>query len=205
MEFSPPTTLKAKARGNYDLSSCIDAMHNFLPCHKFNTHMTLGEFFEWTKGHPVLLLGFFILIPFIAFLALLFSKGEGHLSPWKYLYSVLIYLVAIPGIFAVTLSIYLFLFERRSIFDTNLFTQVMPIVSMLATFILIRKQVDLDLVPGFGKLSGLITIISVLMILMWIIDKTHIYSITFMPFWAVIPILVAGFLLIWSGLRRLTH
>ena len=167
--------------------------------------MTLGEFFEWSGSNPALLLGFFFLIPFLALLAIFFSKGEGHLSPWKYLYAVLIYLVAIPGIFAVTLSIYFFLFERRSIMDTNLFTQVLPIVSMLATFILIRKQVDLDLVPGFGKLSGLITIISVLMVLMWIIDKTHIYSITIMPFYAVILILIAGFLLIWSGLRRLTH
>ncbi|MBP7240352.1 MAG: hypothetical protein KBA14_09005 [Saprospiraceae bacterium] len=167
--------------------------------------MTLGEFFEWSGNNPALLLGFFFLVPFLALLALFFSKEEGHLSPWKYLYSVLIYLVAIPGIFAVTLSIYLFLFERRSIMDTNLFTQVLPIVSMLATFILIRKQVDLDLVPGFGKLSGLITIIGVLMVLMWIIDKTHIYSITFMPFWAVILILIAGFLLVWSGLKRLTN
>ena len=177
----------------------------YLPCHEFLIHMTLGEFFEWSGNNPALLLGFFFLVPFLALLALFFSKGEGHLSPWKYLYSVLIYLVAIPGIFAVTLSIYLFLFERRSIMDTNLFTQVLPIVSMLATFILIRKQVDLDLVPGFGKLSGLITIIAVLMVLMWIIDKTHIYSITFMPFYAVILILVVGFLLIWSGLKRLTN
>src|SRR6187551_1181182 len=152
--------------------------------------MTLAEFFELCGRNPILLLSFFLGIPLIALLAMLFSNGQGHLSPWKYLYSVLIYLVAIPGIFAITLSVYFFLFERRSIFDTNLFTQVMPIVSMIATFILIRKQVDLDLVPGFGKLSGLITIISVLMILMWIIDKTHIYSITFMPFWAVILILV---------------
>ena len=166
--------------------------------------MTLGDFFKLCGDNPFLMLGFFFLIPFIALLALFFSKGEGHLSPWKYLYSVLIYLVALPGIFAITLSIYLFLFERRSVMDTNLFTQVLPIVSMLATFILIRKQVDLDLVPGFGKLSGLITIIAVLMILMWIIDKTHIYSITFMPFYVVILILVAGVLLIWSGLKRMT-
>ncbi len=166
--------------------------------------MTLGEFFELCGDNPGVLLGFFLLIPMIALLALLFSKGQGHLSPWKYLYSVLIYLVAIPGIFAVTLSIYLFLFERRSIMDTNLYTQVIPIVSMLATFILIRKQVDLDLVPGFDKLSGLITIISILMVIMWIIDKTHIYAITFMPFYVVVLILIVGFLLIRFGMKRLT-
>ena len=166
--------------------------------------MTLAEFFELCGRNPILLLSFFIGIPLIALLAMLFSNGQGHLSPWKYLYSVLIYLVAIPGIFAITLSVYFFLFERRSIMDTNIFTQVLPIVSMLATFILIRKQVDLDLVPGFGRLSGLMTILGVMMVVMWIIDKTHIYSITFMPFWVVVLILVAGFLLIRMGLKQFT-
>ena len=76
--------------------------------------MTLGEFFDWTSLHPALMLVYFIGVPVIDLLAGLFAKGEGHLSPWKYLYSVLIYMVALPGIFAVTLSIYFFLFEANN-------------------------------------------------------------------------------------------
>ena len=167
--------------------------------------MTLGEFFTWTADHPGLLLGYFIIVPFIALLAGMFGKEEGHLSPWKYLYSILIYMVSIPGIFAVTLSIYLFLFERRSIMDTNLYTQVLPILSMAATILIIKRQVSLDQVPGFDKLSGLILIIATLMVLMWIIDKTHIYAITFMPFYVVILILLTGFFVIRYGLRRLAR
>ena len=167
--------------------------------------MTLAEFFDWIGERPGLILTYFILIPLIALLAGVFSKGQGHLSPWKYLYSALIYLVSIPGIFAVTLSVYLFLFERRSIMDTNMYTQVLPIFSMIATILIIKKQVSLDQVPGFDKLSGLIIIISSLICLMWIIDKTHIYSITFMPFYVVILILIAGFFVIRLGLRRLAN
>jgi len=167
--------------------------------------MTLGEFFDWIGERPGLILTYFLLIPVIALLAGAFSKGEGHLSPWKYLYSALIYLVSIPGIFAVTLSVYMFLFERRSIMDTNMYTQVLPIFSMIVTILIIRKQVSLDQVPGFDKISGLIIIIATLMCIMWIIDKTHIYSITFMPFYVVILILLAGFFVIRLGLRRLAN
>ncbi len=167
--------------------------------------MTLGEFFTWTSAHPGLLLGYFIGIPLIALLAGMFGKGEGHLSPWKYLYSTLIYMVAIPGIFAVTLSIYFFLFERRSILDTNLYTQILPVLSMAATILIIRRQVSLDQVPGFDKISGLIMIIATMMTLMWIIDKTHIYAITFMPFYVVILILLVGFFVIRYGLRSLAR
>ena len=68
--------------------------------------MTLGEFFAWAGQNPAVLFIFFLAIPAIALLAGAFSKGEGHLSPWKYLYSTLIYLVAIPGIGANKLDRY---------------------------------------------------------------------------------------------------
>jgi hypothetical protein len=74
---------------------------------------------------------------------------------------------------------------------------------MAATVMIIRKQVNLDLIPGFDKISGLILIIATLMCLMWIIDKTQIYSITFMPFYVVILILLAGFFVIRMGLKKL--
>lgn len=167
--------------------------------------MTLAEFFDWIGERPGLILSYFILIPIIALLAGLFNKGEGHLSPWKYLFSILIYLVAIPGIFAVTLSVYMFLFERRSIMDTNMYTQVLPIFSMIVTILIIKREVYLDLVPGFDKISGLLLIIASVMTLMWIIDKTRIYAITFMPFYVVILILLAGFIVIRLGLRRLSR
>ncbi len=89
--------------------------------------------------------------------------------------------------------------------DTNIYTQIVPVVSMLATFILIRKQVDLDLVPGFGKLSGLVTILSVLIVIMWVLDKTHIFSVTIIPFYFVILMLIVGFLVVRMALRQISH
>ena len=167
--------------------------------------MTLGEFFEHCGQNPALLLGFFALLPLTALFTLLISRGKGLDGSGVYVYSVLIYLVTIPGIFAVTLSVYFFLFERRSILDTNIYTQILPVVSMLATFILLRKQVDFDRIPGFDRLSGLITILAVLMMLMWVLDKTHILSITIIPFYFVILILVVGFLVVRMALRQLTR
>ena len=78
--------------------------------------MTLGEFLEYLEHNPLYVILFALMIPITAFLAGIFGKNEGHLSPWKYLYATLVYMVCIPGIFAITLSIYLFLFEQQSIF-----------------------------------------------------------------------------------------
>jgi hypothetical protein len=156
--------------------------------------MTLRDFFDWVQQNPSFLWIYFLGIP--AFLAGVFAKDEAYLSPWKNLYSFLIYAVTIPGIFAVTLNVYFFFFERRSIMDSDLLIQVFPILSMIFTLWLIRRQVDLDYIPGFDKLSGLAMIIGIILTMMWVLDRTHIYSISFMPFPVVLLLIVAAVLLV---------
>ncbi|HMS28732.1 MAG TPA: hypothetical protein PKD32_02660 [Saprospiraceae bacterium] len=158
--------------------------------------MTLRDFFDWVQQNPSFLWIYFLGIPALAFLAGVFAKDEAYLSPWKNLYSFLIYAVTIPGIFAVTLNVYFFFFERRSIMDSDLLIQVFPILSMIFTLWLIRRQVDLDYIPGFDKLSGLAMIIGIILTMMWVLDRTHIYSISFMPFPVVLLLIVAAVLLV---------
>lgn len=165
--------------------------------------MTLGEFFQSCSDNPTTLLFFFIGLPVIALMAGFFGKNEGHLSPWKYLYSTLIYLGAIPGIFAITLSIYMFFFERGSILNANIYTQILPIISMLATFWIIRKNVSFDAIPGFDKINGLIFFLSILIILLWILEKTNIYVFTYMPFFQFLLLFVAMIFLLRFGLKRM--
>ncbi len=161
--------------------------------------MTLQECFDLLGQNPAYVLFFFFMVPFTALLSGWLAKGEGHLSPWKYLYSMLIYLASVPGIFAVSLSIYFFLFERRSILDTNIYTQVLPILSMIFTLFIIRKNVSLDDIPGFDKLSGLILMISATLAIMWFVDRTHIYVISFLPFHVALLIFAGLLLLIRFG------
>ena len=161
--------------------------------------MTLQEFFNLLSENPIWILAYFILIPFTAMLAGIIGKGEGHLDPWRHLYATLIYLVCVPGIFAVTLSVYVFIFERRSIFETDIYTQILPILSMVATLLLIRRNVSLDLIPGFDKITGLIMMIAATFAFMWVLDKTHIWVVSFLPFWQGILIFIGLLLVIRWG------
>lgn len=165
--------------------------------------MTLGEFFQSCSDNPTTLLFYFVGLPVLALMAGFFGKNEGHLSPWKYFYSTLIYLGAIPGIFAVTLSIYMFFFERGSILNANIYTQILPIISMLATFWIIRKNVSFDAIPGFDKINGLIFFLSILIILLWILEKTNIYVFTYMPFFQFLLLFAAMIFLLRFGLKRM--
>lgn len=161
--------------------------------------MTLQDFFNLLAENPFWIVAYFLLIPFTALLAGILGKGEGHLDPWRYLYSTLIYLVCVPGIFAVTLSVYVFIFERRSIFQTDIYTQILPVVSMIATLLLIRRNVDLNHIPGFDKITGLIMMITAVFAFMWVLDKTHIWVVSYLPFWQGILIFIGLLMVIRWG------
>jgi hypothetical protein len=164
--------------------------------------MTLGQFFSSVSSHPEIATFYFVALPSTAFLSNIFSKGESHQTPWKYLYSGLIYLASIPGIFAITLSAYLFLFERQSIMDTNLFTQIFPVLCMMLTLWLVSRNISLQEVPGFDKLGSLIVIITALISMMWILEKTRIIIFSFMPFYQFILLFIAFLIFIrWSWNR----
>jgi len=152
--------------------------------------MTLEEFFNLLSANPSYIVAYFFLIPITALIGTVIGKGEEQESVWKYFYSILVYLVAIPGIFAVTLSVYLFFFERRSVFQTDIYTQILPVLSMVATLLLIRRTVKLDSIPGFGKISGLVMMVTVALITMWFLEKTHILVFSYIPVQYVLLILI---------------
>jgi hypothetical protein len=167
--------------------------------------MTLRELFDYLNANPVTVVGYFLLLLITALLAGIMGRGEGHLSPWKYLYSAIVYLVCVPGIFATALAVYLFLFEQGgSIFNLNLLTQVLPIGAMLATLAVVRRNVAFGYIPGFGKLTDLIMTIVTVFVLMYFLNRLHLVAWVYVPVQWLILIVVALLLIVRFGLKRLT-
>jgi len=165
--------------------------------------MTLQEFFDLLSAHPEVIIFFFASLPMTAFLASVFGKGEGHLTPWKQLYCVLTFAATIPGVFALILNVYLFLFEQQPIMETNIYTQILPILIMILTLWLIRRNVPFELIPGFDRLSGLMAILLAVLGAMWFLDRLHIIAFTYMPFHYVLIFLVVIFVGIRLGVKKL--
>jgi hypothetical protein len=166
--------------------------------------MTLGEFFEAVSNKPQLTIAYFLAVPFLALLVGVISGKKAAEGPFTFLQSGLIYAVAVPAVFAITLSIYLFFFERRSIMDTNVITQLLPIASMLLTFYIIKKFVPLRFVPGFTKMGDLMSMLALVMAIFWLLEKTRIYVISYLPFQYFILILVAMIVMLRFAWGRLS-
>lgn len=167
--------------------------------------MTLRELFDYLNANPLSVAAYFLLLLFMAILAGLLGKGEGHQSPWKYLYSAIVYMVCVPGIFAAALGVYLFLFEQgTSIYNLNLLTQVLPIAAMLITLNVVQRNVPFRAIPGFGRLTDLIMTIFSVFVLMFFLNRLHLVAWVHVPVqWLIL--IVAGLLLVVRfGLKRLS-
>ncbi len=167
--------------------------------------MTLGEFLSWLNENPFYTSLYLIIIPVSAWLIGIVNKDEGHETPWKYIYALIVYLVCIPGIFALTLNVYLFLFEKKSVLDMQVNTQILPIFSMIMSLLIIRKDVNLDLIPGFQRISGLSIMIATAITIMWFVDKIRIVVFSYLPIQSLLFIfifLLAALMYGWYRLMR---
>lgn len=185
----------------YVSGSCFTTPLSFIP---YPHPMTLRALFDLLSGQPTLLFLLLSAVPTGAFLVNLWS---GHTAEsiwqWRYVYAALVYLACLPGVFALTLNVYLFLFERQSIWDMNLAVQLLPILTMVATLMMIRRKIPFSYIPGFGKLSGFLTLIAAIMGILWFVDRTRIYAVTYIPFVYILVGFIGLLLLIrfaWSRL-----
>jgi hypothetical protein len=164
--------------------------------------LTLQEFFNYISANPTEITLFFLAVPVTALVAGWISKGEGHQAPWSYLYSALIFAACIPGIFAVTLSVYFFLFERGSIKNVNMLTQVLPVLSMLLTLGIVRRNVPYAHIPGFDRISSLMFMIGAIIMLMYLLDRTRIFAFVHLPVQYLLLIVVGLLLVVRYGLKQ---
>ena len=164
--------------------------------------MTINDLFQYALDHPANVLFYFGLIPFAALLAGWMEREEGHLPPWNYLYSTLVYLVAVPAILSVAYTIYKWMFERGSVMDANIMLQLLPVASMLLTFFIVKRQVRIESLPGFSRLSGLVIMISAALAIMWFMDRVRIYTFTRLPIQWLLGIFVGLLVIIRFAWRR---
>ena len=150
--------------------------------------VTLGELFDYLSARPLLVLAGLLLPVAVAFFAGLAGRGRGYLQPWRSVYAVCVYASCIPGVFALSLLAYLFLFERQSIYALDVVTQLAPVLAMTATLLLISRNVDLAYVPGFGRISGLLAAIAGVLFLMYLAQRFRFIVFTYLPAVAALAI-----------------
>jgi len=159
--------------------------------------MTINDLIVLLSQYTLLI---FILLTAIPLTALVYAKliaGEnGHARPHRYVYSLLVYLTSLPGVFAVVIIAYTMFFVKGNILNMELVSTILPIISMFITMTIIKKNVNMKYVPGFEKLRGLYLMLTTVFVIALIIVKTRIFLFfggSFITFAIIIVVLIALF------------
>ncbi|HAP42643.1 MAG: hypothetical protein A2087_13820 [Spirochaetes bacterium GWD1_61_31] len=138
--------------------------------------MSIRDFLKMLSGHGVVTALVLVAVPLASLVwGLLHRRVRSGQAPWKYGYSALVYLACIPGMLSAVLVAYSVFFTRENLLDADFLTYFLPLLTMAASLLLIRRRVAFAELPGFGRLSGLMILLAVSFALALAIDKTRIF------------------------------
>ncbi len=164
----------------------------------FNELVRLGErYWPW-------LLIYFCVPPLLALLLWPVTREIWRAKPpLSYLYSLLVYLVAIPGVFSLILLGYSVFFLHQNLLEVNALFYFLPGLSMLMTLIIIGRSVSFGDLPAVDHIIGLITVLGITFLAVLFIYKTRIFIGFFGSIETLILLAVGVFILLKWGLNKL--
>lgn len=136
--------------------------------------MTFQDILQQLNKYPSFVLGYYFFIALLLLTGYFVVKPTRFKPPINYLYTILIYLVTIPGLLSILLVLYHIFFLRGNILKLPLLTHFVPIVMMLFTFWGIKKTIPMRLIPGFDRLSGLFVFLFFSFLLTYFLHKVYV-------------------------------
>lgn len=165
--------------------------------------MTVGDLISWLEANPWCVISYLIVMPLLALWLNWMTKDKELAGVWSILYSVLIYAICIPGIFAVSMLLHHLAFAKKgSVSNVNLLLHVAPAALMFVTIALIKKRTSLKSIPGFMGITGFMLILFGLMAIGWLLNKFRIVVFSYVPVGYLLLVLILLPVLIWIGWRK---
>jgi hypothetical protein len=137
--------------------------------------MTGREIVSLLGREPAFLVAAFAALPVLAWIVgWIHGPGRGLVSPWRFVYSGLVYLACVPGVGAAVLTAYTLFFTHENLLDQNVLVYVLPVASMAVTLGIMSRRVSFKEIPGFDRLSGLMVLIAITFVLLLVVRRTWI-------------------------------
>ncbi len=166
--------------------------------------MTIQNVIDWFGTHQNMILIYFggLIVLTLLVLAVLNAKNSKNL---RYVMSLLVYGVSIPGILALILVLYGFFIQNSNMLNVNVIAYFVPVASMCLVLFLLNRKVHMKDIPGFGKLSSLMVLIGVSFAIVFVLQRMH-FGIFFIGGFGQLLLVFGVVLLIlkiaWSRLTR---
>jgi hypothetical protein len=137
--------------------------------------MTIQDLIDQLGQYGLVIALFFAIPPLLVWaLGFVAYDRDGSIVFFDYAYSVLTYLVCIPGVISAVLIGYSLFFVQQNLLEVNFLIYFVPVISMALSFFLIGRRVSFDRLPGFGRLSGLMMLIGLSFLVVLVLFKLRL-------------------------------
>ncbi len=154
-------------------------------------------------NYPLYVTAFLCLPPLLALIIGFFYKPGSIVRPADYFYSVLVYMVCIPGIISSVLIAYTLFFTHGNLLQVNVLVYFVPIMAMIVTLAIIKRKTAFKRLPGFDHLAGLMIVIGITFAILLMIYKTRIFIGFFSSVFSLLLFGVFLFIVLKIGLKKL--
>jgi hypothetical protein len=138
--------------------------------------MSVNDLVGALENFSLYILAVFVVIPLFTFAyGKIVKKPKGNFPPHKYVYSTLIYLSCVPGMFAAVLCAYIIFIQRSDLLDLNIVVYFVPIITMIVTMVIVSNDVELEYIPGIERLLGFFIVLGVTFTIILFVLKTRIF------------------------------
>jgi hypothetical protein len=165
--------------------------------------MSLADLIAVLGDYSLYIGGYFLLFPVMVFLyTAMLKKSNAYRKPHKYVLSTIIYLSCIPGMFSATLTVYTLFILRENLLAVNSVIYFLPIISMIAVLMILRsRKINPDLLPGFGRIKGLMLILAGTFAITFLLLQMRIWVIFGGSLWWLLGGMALIFILIKHGAK----
>lgn len=138
--------------------------------------MTIEDLLTNLEKYQDFLLLWYVALPLLAFVAGRLAPGLLVNDSWQsYGLSTLVFLAATPGIFAIVLVFYSLFVLGLNLLQVNIILYYVPILSMALTLFLMARATNLTALPGFGRLQGLLLLLTVTFVIWFLLLKLRVW------------------------------
>jgi hypothetical protein len=139
--------------------------------------MTIEDFLTYITNDKAGLFLFFILLPIVTIIITIISAGRSLEKPYSYLFSILLFVVCIPGVLSITLWVYSMFFERKAIWELPFFVYYLPVIVMaVCIYILKKKRIPIRRLPWSGELYEFLVLLIITFASILIMMKLNIIN-----------------------------
>ncbi|TDQ28498.1 hypothetical protein DFQ07_0871 [Tenacibaculum caenipelagi] len=136
--------------------------------------MTIQDFINLLSNNSQVIINYYLVLLVISLCGLLSVHENNFKSPVTYLYTILVYAIATPGMLSFILVVYNLFFLKQNLINLPIVVYYLPLIAMIVLLLVIHKTITLKKIPGFDRLLGLFTTILITLFLTYFIQRIFI-------------------------------